>query len=322
MRAIVTGAAGFIGSHVAESLLSEGHHVLGIDTFSDSYAPSLKRENVGALIASPFFELVEADLATCELESLLRGNDIVFHHAAQSGVRTSFADGFSAYCVNNVLTTQRLLEAAKATVPSRLVFASSSSVYGNASAYPTREDALPRPYSPYGVTKLAAEHLCSLYAANWGVSTVMLRYFTVYGPRQRPDMAFHRLLNCALEGRPFPLYGDGHQVRDFTYVADVVNATLIAAEIAVEPGTVINVSGGTNVSMLEIIRIVEDLTDSRVQVVSQPTQAGDVEKTGGSTERARSLLGWYPKVGLRDGLDLQLRWHIGRAGDGRPTAHG
>jgi nucleoside-diphosphate-sugar epimerase len=311
----VTGVAGFIGSHLAGSLLSLGHHVVGIDCFADYYSLDIKRANVGALNTSPLFELVEADLATVSIEPLIAGSEIIFHHAAQSGVRTSFADGFPLYCTNNVLVTQRLLEAAKTTEVPRLVFASSSSVYGNAPSYPTSEDDLPRPYSPYGVTKLAAEHLCNLYAANWDLSTVCLRYFTVYGPRQRPDMAMHRLFRAALGGEPFPLFGDGRQIRDFTYVSDVVDATLAAAERAVEPGTVVNVTGGTSTSMHEVIRVVEELTGRDIAVSTRPNQAGDVTRTGGSMERARTLLGWSPCVGLRDGLERQLRWHLGNAGE-------
>jgi nucleoside-diphosphate-sugar epimerase len=289
--------------------VQRGYQVRGIDSFGDYYAPHLKRENLAAVRDLAQFELIPADLSTCEIEPLIDGSQIVFHHAAQSGVRTSFAQGFTAYCTNNVLATQRLLEATKATGIPRLVFASSSSVYGNAPSYPTSENDLPRPYSPYGVTKLAAEHLCNLYSANWSLSTVSLRYFTVYGPRQRPDMAINQLFNCVLGGKPFPLYGSGEQVRDFTYVSDVVDATVAAAEAALEPGTVINVTGGTSASMREIISIVEELTGMRLSLLDQPSQAGDVGRTGGSMDRAQSLLGWSPKVKLRDGLERQLRWH-------------
>ena len=260
-------------------------------------------------MGSTQFDLISADLATCEIESLVLGSQIVFHHAAQSGVRTSFTPGFAAYCANNVLATQRVLQAATTTGVPRLVFASSSSVYGNAVSYPTSEDDFPRPYSPYGVTKLAAEHLCSLYAANWRLPTVSLRYFTVYGPRQRPDMAINRLFTCALGGKPFPLYGTGDQVRDFTYVSDVVDVTVAAAEASLEPGTVINVTGGTSASIREVISIVEELTGSKLSLLHQPNRAGDVGRTGGSSDRARSLLGWSPKVSLRDGLERQLGWH-------------
>ena len=229
----------------------------------------------------------------------------------------SFASGFAAYCANNVLATQRVLQAATTTGIPRLVFASSSSVYGNAVSYPTSEDDLPRPYSPYGVTKLAAEHLCNLYAANYRLPTVSLRYFTVYGPRQRPDMAINRLFTCALEGKPFPLYGMGDQVRDFTYVSDVVDATVAAAEASLEPGTVINITGGTSASMREVISIVEKLTGNSLPLLHQPNQAGDVGRAGGSSDRARSLLGWSPKVNLRDGLERQLGWHQDQAREGQ-----
>src|SRR3954447_5448772 len=218
MRALVTGAAGFIGSSLVDALLVRGDSVRGIDCFTPYYGRADKEANLAGALQHHEFELVEADLRTCAIEPLLEGVDVVFHQAAQAGVRLSWADGFADYDGHNILATQRLLEAVKAAGVQRLVYASSSSVYGNAPAYPTNEDDLPRPHSPYGVTKLAAEHLCNLYAANWGVPTVSLRYFTVYGPRQRPDMAMHRLVESALNHTPFPLYGDGSQVRDFTFV--------------------------------------------------------------------------------------------------------
>lgn len=313
MRAVVTGAAGFIGSQLAESLVHHGHHVLGVDCFDEYYDPALKRKNVVSLMAEPAFELVEDDLSSCDVEPLLDGAEIIYHHAAQPGVRNSFAKGFQRYCTNNVLVTQRVLEAAKSVGTPRVVFASSSSVYGNAKSYPTSEDDLPLPYSPYGVTKLAAEHLCSLYAANWGIGTVSLRYFTVYGPRQRPDMAIQRLFTSALDGQPFELYGDGRQERDFTYVGDVVDANLLLIDAAVAPGTVINVTGGANASLLDVIAMVEEITGRQIPLIGQSGQAGDVSRTGGSPSRAQAILGWSPKVGLRDGLDRQLWWNRDRS---------
>src|SRR5437588_1336496 len=213
MRAVVTGVAGFIGSHLAEALVGRGHRVTGVDCFTPFYDPARKRENLATLVDDAGFDLVEGDICALDLAPVLDGADVVFHQAAQPGVRLSWSTSFAVYEQCNVLATQRLLEAARLAGVGRIVYASSSSVYGNAARYPTSEDALPRPHSPYGVTKLAAEHLCALYGANWGLHTVSLRYFSVYGPRQRPDMALHRLVEAALGGDPFPLYGAGGQVR-------------------------------------------------------------------------------------------------------------
>jgi UDP-glucuronate 4-epimerase len=227
MRALVTGGAGFIGSHLAQSLLDHGHQVRVVDNLSDYYEVDQKLDNLDQL--GDRADVRRGDLRTDDLGPLVEDCDVVFHQAAQPGVRLSWADGFEAYDTCNILATQRLLEACRGTALTRFVFASSSSVNGDAERYPTLEHDLPRPRSPYGVTKLAGEHLCALYAAAWGVPTVALRYFTVYGPRQRPDMAFHRLCQATITGEPFPLYGDGSQVRDFTYVEDVVAANLAAA---------------------------------------------------------------------------------------------
>jgi nucleoside-diphosphate-sugar epimerase len=227
-------------------------------------------------------------------------------------VRASWAAGFVDYVAHNVLGTQRLLEAAVGRGVGRFVYASSSSVYGNAVRYPTGEDDLPRPQSPYGVTKLAAEHLCSLYAANHGLSTVSLRYFTVYGPRQRPDMAMHRLIEAALSGGSFPRYGDGSQVRDFTYVDDIVAGNVLAASADVPGGTVVNLAGGSSTSMASVFSLVGSLVGRPVVVDALPPAPGDVDRTGGSVERASALLGWSPSVGLEDGLRRQVDWHRAR----------
>jgi nucleoside-diphosphate-sugar epimerase len=309
VRALVTGAAGFIGSHLAERLVDDGHSVRGVDCFTPYYDVATKRANLEGLRADPRFELVEADLRTVDLEPLLDGVDVVFHQAGQPGVRLSWSDGFAAYAEHNILATQRLLEALRRRPVSRLVFASSSSVYGNAQSYPTCETDLPRPHSPYGVTKLAAEHLCRLYAGNWAVPTVSLRYFSVYGPRQRPDMATHRLIEAASGGPPFPLFGDGAQVRDFTYVGDVVAANLAAATREVAPGSVVNVAGGSSCTLLDLVHLVGGLAGCEVPLDRRPAQPGDVERSGGSTERAREMLGWEPGVDLRTGVARQLEWH-------------
>jgi nucleoside-diphosphate-sugar epimerase len=310
-RAVVTGAAGFIGSHLVESLLAAGHTVTGVDAFTPYYDTDRKRANLAAAAGDDRFTLVEADLAAVpadELDRLVDGADAVYHLAAQPGVRPSWAT-FGDYVGHNVLATHRLLDAARRAGPVRLVYGSSSSVYGNAAAYPTVEDDLPRPHSPYGVTKLAAEHLCVAYAENFGVPTVSLRFFTVYGPRQRPDMAMHRLCAAALGGPPFPLYGSGEQERDFTYVADVVAAVAAAGTAEVAPGTVLNVAGGQSIRLSDLVELIAELAGRPVALEHHPAEPGDVARTGGSVDRARALLGWEPKVGLREGLGHQLAWH-------------
>lgn len=313
MQALVTGAAGFIGSTLVDHLLAEGHAVRGVDCFVPFYPEADKRANVAGALASPAFELVEADLRGADLAALLDGVDVVFHLAAQAGVRTSWAEGFEDYVSLNVLATQRLLEACRGRALDRLVYASSSSVYGQAARYPTDEGDLPAPHSPYGVTKLAGEHLCSLYGANHGVPTVSLRYFTVYGPRQRPDMALHRLVEHGLAGTAFPLYGDGRQQREFTFVDDVVRATALAATADVPAGAVVNVAGGSETLLSELIDLVGETLGRPVALDRRPAAAGDVARTGGATERARTLLGWSPRVPLREGVEAQVAWHRARA---------
>jgi UDP-glucuronate 4-epimerase len=309
MKAIVTGAAGFIGSHLVERLVSEGWDVVGVDCITPYYDLEQKNSNLEAVEASTGgIDLRRVDLRTDELGDLVRGADAVFHQAGQPGVRASW-DDFDAYVAHNVIATKRLLEAARHGSVGRFVYASSSSVYGDAESYPTFESTLPAPKSPYGVTKLAAEHLVSLYARNWGLPTVSLRYFTVFGPRQRPDMAMHRLIRAALEGTAFPLYGTGSQIRDFTYVADVVTANLLAATVPVDPGSVFNVAGGGSISLAEVIEIVERLTDRSIRLDRLPPAAGDVERTGGSTDRAARVLGWRPVVSVEEGLAYQVEWH-------------
>ncbi len=309
MHALVTGAAGFIGSHLVEALLDRGDTVIGVDCFTDYYATDTKRRNLAVAERSAGFELVDADLLDLDLTDVLDGVDLVFHHAAQPGVRLSWADGFSTYVRHNVEATQRLLEAARSVEVQRCVYASSSSIYGNADRYPCVETDLPRPFSPYGVTKLAAEQLCVAYAENYGLSTTSLRYFTVYGPRQRPDMAFHRLIQASLSETPFPLYGDGSQERDFTYVADVVAANLAAADADTRPGSVFNVAGGGSAKLREVIELVEQLTGRPVPIDRRGDQAGDVARTGGDIGRAEAHLGWTPVVETSVGLAAQVAWH-------------
>jgi nucleoside-diphosphate-sugar epimerase len=313
VRTLVTGAAGFVGSHLTEALLARGDSVLGVDCFTPYYDRIDKEENVAAAFAHDDFELIEADLRTTDIAELLDGVDVVFHQAAQAGVRLSWSAGFADYVGHNVLATQRLLEAVHSARPSaRVVYASSSSVYGNQARYPTTETDLPRPYSPYGVTKLGAEHLCGLYAENWGVHTVALRYFTVFGPRQRPDMSIHRLCEAAVRGTPFPRYGDGTQIREFTYVDDIVAANLAAADREMTPGSYVNIAGGAEITLNDLIALVEDVAGSPVAIEPGPRQAGDSFRNGGSIARARDVLGWEPQVSLRDGIAAQVAWHRSR----------
>ncbi len=311
-RVLVTGAAGFVGSHLVDTLVARGDDVIGVDCFTPYYSTGAKKAAVAGALEHPNFTLVEADLRDAELSELLDGVDTVFHQAAQPGVRLSWSDGFSEYASHNVLATQRLLEAAHDRDVRRFVYASSSSVYGNQDRYPTVESDLPGPYSPYGVTKLAAEHLCGLYAENWGLSTVSLRYFTVFGPRQRPDMSIHRLCEAVGTGASFPRFGDGSQIREFTYVSDIVAATLCAADAAVAPGTVVNIAGGGEITLNELIAMVGELAGTEVTIEDHPAQAGDAKRNGGSTTRAAELLGWTPQVGLREGIAAQLAWHNDR----------
>lgn len=311
-RSLVTGGAGFIGSHLVEALVRQGDDVTIVDCVTDYYEPADKRANLAEVADRA--TLAEVDLREADLAPLLDGIDVVFHLAGQPGVRLSWDDGFPAYTSHNVLATQRLLEACRGRDLQRIVYASSSSVYGDAERYPTDEGDLPLPRSPYGVTKLAGEHLCRLYGETHGLPTTSLRYFTVYGPRQRPDMAFHRLCEAALTGGTFPLYGDGSQVRDATYVSDVVAANLLAATCTdLRPGTVVNVAGGSSVTLAEVIRTVEELAGAPIALERLPAQAGDVVRTGGATERSRRLLGWRPQVPLREGLKHQVAWHQARA---------
>jgi nucleoside-diphosphate-sugar epimerase len=299
----VTGCAGFIGSHLVERLLDAGHSVVGVDCFTDFYPRRLKERNLGAALDRVGFSLVEADVADLT-PAFLEGVTGVFHLAAQPGVRTSWGEGFDVYVQHNLLATQRLFDAC-ATAGVRTVFASSSSVYGEAEGHPTREDAIPRPVSPYGVTKLACEQLAFTYGAGAHLNVVSLRYFSVYGPRQRPDMAFCRLVRAVLDRQAFPLIGDGRQVRDFTYVGDVVRATMLAMDRG-RPGAVYNVGGGTPVALADAIEICQRLAGRRVRLRRAASVPGDPRTTSADTRRIRRELGWRPETALEDGLALQL----------------
>ncbi|MFT6289449.1 MAG: nucleoside-diphosphate-sugar epimerase [Ilumatobacter sp.] len=312
MQALVTGAAGFIGSTLCDRLVGDGWKVRGIDSMNPYYELSMKRENIVSSATSSSFEFVEADLVSANLEQLLNGVDAVFHLAGQPGVRLSWADGFRAYSEANIDVTQRLLEAARLHELQRFVYASSSSVYGDVDVVPTDENQPTRPYSPYGVTKLAGEHLCSAYGHNFAVPTTSIRFFTVYGPRQRPDMAFHRLIEAAIDGTTFPLFGDGKQIRDFTFVDDIVDALMLAGATDLPPGTMFNAAGGGSTGLLEVVNLVAELVGRPIELDWREAQPGDVRRTGGSIERARELIGWAPKFDLRAGLERQVAWHNSR----------
>jgi nucleoside-diphosphate-sugar epimerase len=308
MEALVTGAAGFVGSRLCEMLVDDGWSVTGVDCFTDYYPRAIKAGNLRALHASPTFTFVEGDLRSMRLAERLRGVDVVFHQAAQAGVRDSWGTGFASYVEHNVTATQRLLEAALGAGVGRFVYASSSSVYGNADRYPTREQDPTRPFSPYGVTKLAGENLVNAYARNFGLATVALRYHTVYGPRQRPDMAIHRLIRAALGEGTFPLFGAGDFVRDFTFVDDICRANLRCTEVVLPPGTVLNLAGGESTTMSALIERIGDLVGSPVPVEDREGQAGDVRRTDADWSAARAMLGWEPAMTLADGIHAQVEW--------------
>lgn len=307
MKALVTGAAGFIGSHLAAALADAGADVVGLDCFTDYYPRAVKEDNLAEPRARARFRFVEGALQTADLDGLLDGVTHVFHLAAQAGVRRSWGREFGVYTTHNVEATQRLLEAVKGRPLTRLVYASSSSVYGDLAAIPMREDSPLQPVSPYGVTKLAAEHLCYLYFANFGVPAVSLRYFTVYGPRQRPDMAFHRFLRAGLTGQPLTLFGDGLQTRDFTYVGDAVAATMAAGDRG-RPGAVYNIGGGSRVSVNDVLERIAGLTGRALDVRREPPQKGDMRDTFADTTRARADLAFAPAHSLDAGLAAECDW--------------
>jgi UDP-glucose 4-epimerase len=307
VKALVTGAAGFIGSTLVDRLLRDGADVVGIDSFTDYYARSIKERNVATALDHPRYRFVEARIQDADLASLLNGRTHVFHLAAQAGVRKSWGRDFQIYTTNNIEATQALLEACLDRRLERFVYSSSSSVYGDHVAMPMREDALPQPVSPYGVSKLAAEQLCYLYFANFGVPAVSLRYFTVYGPRQRPDMGFHRFLRATLRNESITLYGDGEQTRDFTFVSDAVEANVAAAQRGI-PGRVYNIGGGSRVSVNHVLEMIGRVAGRAPAISVHPDQKGDMRHTYADTSRAHADLGFAPAVGLEEGLAAEYRW--------------
>jgi UDP-glucuronate 4-epimerase len=315
MPVLITGVAGFIGSHLAERLVDSGESVVGIDSFTTYYDPAVKRRNIERLMSSDSFRLVEGSLREVDLADLVAGMEVVYHLAAQPGVRRSWGREFEIYLDENLLAMQQLLEAVRDAGVERFVFASSSSIYGDAERMPTHESDFPRPVSPYGVTKLAGEHLCHLYFSRFDVPTVPLRYFTVFGPRQRPDMAFTRFIHAAAEDREIEVFGDGLQSRDFTYVDDAVGATIAAAERG-RPGEIYNVAGGAQATVLEVIEILGELLGRSVPVRHLPPVPGDARHTGADIEKARGDLGYAPRTGLREGLSKQIAARTPRPGGG------
>ncbi len=308
---LVTGGAGFIGSHVAELLISEGWQVRVIDALTENYDPAVKRRNIAALRVNPSFTFIHDDLTTADLEPLLEGVDAVIHLAAEPGVSKSWGDAFTSYVERNVLATQRLLEAiARAPQSPRVVYASSSSVYAP-TAEQMSESARLAPLSPYGVSKLAGECLVGAYAHERGLSTVSLRFFSVYGPRQRPDMAIHRFTEALLDGREVTLFGDSIQLRDFTYVGDVARAVVSALTAPLPSGTILNVAMGSPVAVPEVLRLIEGEVRGEAEVSRQPHRAGDTASTHGDSSAAAAGLGWRPTTDLQLGLKHQVAWHRG-----------
>lgn len=307
MKLLVTGAAGFIGSHLCEELIARGHEVVGVDCFTDYYSPAVKEANLVGLRKSPRFSLCRENLLSLNWTQWMEGIEGIYHLAAQAGVRASWGDSFAVYTENNVLATQRLLEACKGRSLRKVVCASSSSVYGDCEEIPMTERSPVKPISPYGVTKLACEHLCRLYWKNYAVPTVALRYFTVYGPRQRPDMGFHKFISALLSGGTLHVYGDGKQTRDFTFVSDAVSGTLLAFEKGKE-GEVYNIGGGSRVSVKQVLIFLEEMSGGSGRVVYEDTQKGDMKHTLADITKAHRAFGYEPRVTLAQGLEAEFTW--------------
>jgi UDP-glucuronate 4-epimerase len=304
MNALVTGCAGFIGSALSLRLLQEGHKVIGVDCLFDNYDLRIKENRLASLLNYNNFHFIREHILELNAPVLIREVDFVFHQAALPGVRSSWGEQFSDYTTNNILATQKLLEAAKNSDIKKFVYASSSSVYGMTTG-PTSEKTIPQPLSPYGVTKLAGEQLCSLYAKNFGVPTVSLRYFTVYGPGQRPDMAFAKFIRCLLEGRPISIYGDGYQTRDFTFIEDIVAANLLSTQYPLH-GEVFNIGGGSSVILRDVLDLMAGLTGLTPHVDWIDAQAGDPLHTWANIDNAKRKLGYHPHISIEEGLSRQI----------------
>ena len=313
MNALVTGCAGFIGSHLAESLLQDGYHVVGVDCFNANYGRRDKLRNLAHAQQWTEFEFVPVDLSHGDLSDFVADCDVIFHLAAEPGVRKSWDGRFEWYVRNNIVATQLLLDALAPWPDKRLIYASSSSIYGDAECLPTPESAIPRPISPYGMTKLAGEHLCEAYRATYGIDVVTLRYFSVYGPRQRPDMAFHLFSRAALSGSPVTVFGDGTQTRDFTFVSDVVAATRAASTAPDAAGGVFNIGGGARISVNETVALIAEFAGRALDVRYGRPQSGDPHATGADTTRAATELDFTPYVSFADGLRAEFEWIVSMA---------
>jgi len=307
MTCIVTGAAGFIGSHLCRRLLKKGFSVIGIDSFTDFYPKWIKNKNILPLMRDKKFEFIAEDINSIGLTKLLNRSDYVFHLAAQAGVRTSWGHNFSVYTKNNIEATQKLLEAVKDTKIKKFIYASSSSVYGLCPELPISETSPLYPFSPYGVTKLAAEHLCYLYYKNFGLPLVSLRFFTVYGPGQRPDMAFHKFFKTIAEGEQISIFGDGKQTRDFTFIDDIIEANFASLEKG-KPGETYNIGGGTRKKLEDIIPIIEKICEKKAEINWEEKQKGDMLHTFANIEKARKDLNYSPKTQIEDGLKEEWTW--------------
>jgi UDP-glucose 4-epimerase len=308
-KILITGAAGFIGSHLAEFLVKKGYQVIGVDNFNGYYDPAFKQKNIDQLKDFPEFQLVRYDIQFADWQRILKDVEIIYHQAAQAGVRTSWGKGFTTYTERNINATQILLEAAKdAPKLKRFIFASTSSIYGNAETLPTHEEISPRPVSPYGITKLAAERLCQIYHQNFGIPIVILRYFTVYGPRQRPDMAFHKFFQAILKNEPIAIYGDGQQTRDFTFISDIIAANLAAAVTPNIEGEIFNIGGGSQVVLAEVLETITEIVGKPISKNYLAKNTGDTRHTAADISKAKAILGYRPLISLKEGLIKQWEW--------------
>ena len=306
---IVTGVAGFIGSHLAETILKQGDRIVGIDQINDYYDVNQKKANIAHLQQYSNFEFIKADIQELNWLELLKDIDVIYHQAAQPGVRSSWGKGFYDYTERNINATQIILEAAKEVNSiKRFVYASSSSIYGNAEKMPTSETILPLPVSPYGITKLAAERICLLYYQNFNVPITALRYFTVYGPRQRPDMAFHKFFKAVVRNEAISIYGDGQQTRDFTFISDAVAANLAAGSIPEAIGEVFNIGGGSRVNLMDVLAIIEKTTKQPIKKEFVAKAIGDARHTSADISKAQQILGYQPKISLSEGLAKEWEW--------------
>jgi nucleoside-diphosphate-sugar epimerase len=310
MNILVTGACGFIGTNLCQSLLEDGHHVTGVDAFTENYSVEVKRQNQRKLLNYENFSFIEADLLNCNLNPIFADKEIVYHMAGQPSVHNSWGEDFQIYINRNILLTQKLLQAAVKSKTRKFINSSSSSVYGRVMTTPTSEKDSKTPISPYGVTKLAAENLVTLFSSEFGLDTVSLRYFTVYGPGQRPDMAFNKLIAAAASGLSFPLHGDGSQIRDFTFVGDVVNANKLAGSIETPAGSIFNVGGGSPVSMNHAISLIEQIMGKKIIINNVPIGPGNPTITTANCFSIEDALGWKSKVGILEGLNAQIEWQM------------